>query len=169
MLTVFDILQFAAIVAGVIVGYRVGADVGGIRSGVAGSVGGIVLGWTVGRLPLVLPMWLLGRSLRRASIGTKKRGPRKGVKRSSSVGRSAVRRRPFDPCCRAVKRIKAGDARSFIPCDAGRAAERSEAARPASHGTSRPWVTLHHVPSICVRGAFVASLDPWPWTKVEAA
>lgn len=68
MLTMFDILQFAAVVAGMYFGYRLGAGIGGILGGVVGSIAGMTIGWIVGRLPFVVPFWSLRRSLKRSSL-----------------------------------------------------------------------------------------------------
>lgn len=68
MLTMFDILQFAAVLAGAYFGYRLGAGTGGILIGVLGLIAGIAIGWIVGRLPFAIPFWSLRRSLKRASV-----------------------------------------------------------------------------------------------------
>ena len=78
MLTMFDILQFAGVVAGVVFGYRLGAGIGGTAGGVVGSIAGIWAGSTVGRVPLVASLWSLRRSLKRAS-DTDLRARRAGV------------------------------------------------------------------------------------------
>jgi len=68
MLTTFDILQFAGVVAGAAFGYRLGAGIGGRVGGVVGLIVGIAVGWIVGRLPFVVSLWSLRRSLERASV-----------------------------------------------------------------------------------------------------
>lgn len=68
MLTMFDILQFAGVVAGALLGYSLGTGIGGAVGGVLGAIAGIVVGWLVGRLPFAVSSWSLRRSLRRASV-----------------------------------------------------------------------------------------------------
>jgi hypothetical protein len=65
MLTTFDILQFAGVVAGATFGYRFGA---GIVGGVLGATIGVAAGWLTGRLPFIVSFWSLRRSLNRASV-----------------------------------------------------------------------------------------------------
>jgi hypothetical protein len=74
--------------------------------------------------------------------------------------------RVFVPCFIPVKSVKVEDARSDIPCDAGRAAERSDAACPASH-TFGPSVghTFLNDPSVCFADALPARSIPGLWTR----
>lgn len=68
LITVFNVLQFAGVIAGAGFGYRLGAGIGGTIGGVVGLVVGIAVGWTIGRLPFVVSFWSLRRSLKRASV-----------------------------------------------------------------------------------------------------
>jgi hypothetical protein len=69
MLTMFDILQFAGVVAGAGFGYQYGAGIGGAVGGVLGLIAGVAVGWIVGRLPFFVSFWSLRRWLKCASVG----------------------------------------------------------------------------------------------------